>query len=176
VAPCSASRRSPRWSCRPALEPPALPAPRSSRRLHPSPRSPHVPPDLPRDSRGGPRVRHDASSLRSVNLCTPRPGPFLVSVPRSPLYTCDPRAARDIPGLLSDGFLTSSRASLCATLLRVSRALPSNPHALRRARHKMLRKALSQLAWAHLKAVEANPNPSPRACYATGLISCRPSG
>jgi hypothetical protein len=36
--------------------------------------------------------------------------------------------------------------------------------------------ALSQLAWAHLKAVGANPNPSPRACNATSLISCRPSG
>jgi hypothetical protein len=39
----------------------------------------------------------------------------------------------------------------------VARALPSDLNALRRAPREMLRRALSQLAWAHTKAVEPAP-------------------
>jgi hypothetical protein len=40
-----------------------------------------------------------------------------------------------------------------------ARALPSDPHVLRRAPCEMSRNALPQLAWAHLKAI-ATPTPA----------------
>jgi hypothetical protein len=74
--PCSASPRPPRLSYREARGTPASPAPRSSRRPLPSPRSPHAPPRLSRGPRGGWRIRHAASSLLRANLRAPRLGPF----------------------------------------------------------------------------------------------------
>jgi hypothetical protein len=46
---------------------------------------------------------------------------------------------------------------MLANGLRVAQALPSNPPAPRRALLGTPRGALSQLAWAHLKAVEPTP-------------------
>ena len=95
------------WWCHPAPGPPASPAPRSLRRLRPSPRNLRARCDLSRGSPTEPPDRRAAAFVLFADLSAPPPSPF--SSLDSPVTALHPRSA---PRRIRSAYFLRSAGSL----------------------------------------------------------------